>query len=426
MSEFLMTTWAGAGNTPPMMSVASALVARGHSVRVLADEVLRPEVEATGAKFVPWRRAPQRIAHGLEGDFIRDWSSPDPAENFARLRDLLAVGPSALHAADVGEEIARSRPDALLVEMFLFGALVAAEATGVPAIVLNPTINVVPSEGVPPFGFGLAPARTAEDEARDREFGALAVAAWDAALPALNRARAEQGLDALEHVLDQGRMAARVLVLTSGAFDFRGPLPPVVQYVGPRLDDVAWAGEWSPPAGDDPLVLVSLSSDYQAQESLLQRLVDALAALPVRGVVTTGRGIDPARVDAPAHVAVVGAAPHSDILREAAVTVTHAGHGTTLKSLAAGVPLVCVPMGRDQLDVAARVVAAGAGVRVDPAAPAAAIAAAVAEVLKNPAYRAAAQRLAAAIADETADDRAVEEIEAVVAATPRARAGTPV
>ena len=51
MTEILMTTWDGAGTTPPLMSVARALVDRGHTVRVLADPVLRPEVEATGAEF---------------------------------------------------------------------------------------------------------------------------------------------------------------------------------------------------------------------------------------------------------------------------------------------------------------------------------------------------------------------------------------
>ena len=78
---------------------------------------------------------------------------------------------------------------------------------------------------------------------------------------------------------------------------------------------------------------------------------------------------------------VVKSAPHSAVLREAALAVTHAGHGVTIKSLAAGVPLVCLPMGRDQLDIAARVVHAGAGVRLEPTAAPAEIASAVEQVL---------------------------------------------
>ncbi|HVM14433.1 MAG TPA: nucleotide disphospho-sugar-binding domain-containing protein, partial [Egibacteraceae bacterium] len=185
------------------------------------------------------------------------------------------------------------------------------------------------------------------------------------ALPALNRARASQGLSPVAHVLDQGRSAARVLILTSRAFDLQAELPPVVKYVGPRLDDPAWVGSWSPPPGDDPLVLAALSSDYQAQEDLLGRIIAALGQEPVRGVVTTGRGIDPGTYLASPNVQVVRAAPHREILQEASLAVTHAGHGATIKALAAGVPLVCLPMGRDQFDVAARVTHAGAGIRLD-------------------------------------------------------------
>ena len=111
---------------------------------------------------------------------------------------------------------------------------------------------------------------------------------------------------------------------------------------------------------------------------------------------------------------VVRSAPHAEVLREAAAVVTHCGHGTTIKALAAGLPLVCLPMGRDQLDVAARVVHRGAGVRLEQSADPQEIAAELAAVLREPAYREAAERIAVAIAEETAQDRAVEEIEQLI------------
>ena len=413
MTEFLMTTWDGAGTTPPLMSVARALVQRGHGVRVLADPVLREEVEATGAEHVSWTHAPHRTERRPAAHLVRDWEV-GPAKGLARLIDRLAVGPAADFAADVREELARRPAAAVLTEVLLFGPLVAAEAEGVPCVVLNPTVNLVPAPGVPPFGMGFAPAAGALGRLRDRAFGALGARNWNRALPALNAARAEHGLPPLEHVLDQGRSAARVLVMTSAAFDFMGPLPPVVKHVGPRLDDVSWAGEWTAPPGDDPLVLVALSSDYQAQGDLLQRCVDALGTLPVRGVVTTGLGVEPDSVKAPANVQVVRAAPHAEVLRHASLVVTHCGHGTTLKTLAAGLPLVCLPMGRDQLDVAARVVHAGAGLRLKQSARPAAIARAVTKILGDPGYAAQAGRIAAAIAAERETDLAVAEIEALV------------
>jgi len=417
MTDLLMTTWDGGGTTPPLMSVARALVARGHRLRVLADPVLRADIEATGAEFVSWTRAPHRRQRGYGDHFVQDWLA-DPAEGFARMRDSLALGPAAAYAADVREELERRPAGALLTELLLFGPQVAAEAAGVPYVVLNPTVNVVRASGVPPFGLGLMPATDEAGRRRDEELGAVMQAAWDEGLPALNAARAEQGLEPLEHALDQGRTAARVLVMTSRGFDFFGPLPPTVVHVGPRLDDGSWAGEWDAPPGEEPLVLVGLSSDYQDQGDLLRRIAAALGSLPVRAVLTTGNGIDPASIEAPGNVQVVKSAPHSAVLREAALAVTHGGHGVTIKSLAAGVPLVVMPMGRDQLDIAARVVHAGAGVRLEATAAPAEIASAVERVLRGASYRQAAERIAATITEETSTDRAVEEIEKVLASTP--------
>lgn len=415
MTQILMTTWHGGGTTPPLMSVARALTAGGHEVRVLADEVLRSSVQAAGAVHVPWTRAPQRTTGERGEDYIRDWEPDDPMQEFARMRDRIAVGPAADYAADVRAEIDRHRPAVLLTETFLLGALVAAEAAGVPAVVLNPTINMVPAEGVPPFGPGFMPATDEAERERDRMVAAQMAAAWNQALPAMNRAREEQGLPPLAHVLQQTTSAARVLVMTSQAFDFQGSVPPVVRYVGPRLDDLDWAQPWVGDGSSEPLVLVSMSSDFQDHVAVLQRAVDGLAELPVRGLVTTGRGVSPSEVAAPSNVEVVRSAPHRAVLSQASAVVTHGGHGTVIKALAAGVPVVCLPLGRDQNDVAARLVHCGAGVRLPADAGPEVVGDAVRTVLSDPSYRAAAGRIAAAIDAELAEDRAVEEIEDVVA-----------
>ena len=116
-----------------MMSVARALVVRGHAVRVLADSVLRPEVEATGAEHISWKRAPHRIDRSLAHHFVEDWAGLEPGEGFARGRDRLAVGPAAAFAADVREELERRPAAAVLTEILLFGPQVAAEAAGIRA-----------------------------------------------------------------------------------------------------------------------------------------------------------------------------------------------------------------------------------------------------------------------------------------------------
>ncbi|MFL6133889.1 MAG: glycosyltransferase, partial [Nocardioidaceae bacterium] len=145
----------------------------------------------------------------------------------------------------------------------------------------------------------------------------------------------------------------------------------------------------------------------------------ALGSLPVRAVVTTGRAVRPDMVPAPPNVRVVRAAPHRAVLQEASVVVTHAGHGTVLKALAAGVPLVCIPMGRDQRANTTRVLRLGAGVRVAKRASADRVAAAIRSVLDAPAFAANAREVAQMLASEAAGHpTAVDEVEAMVGMSP--------
>lgn len=412
MANYLIATWDGGGTTPPVMSVTRALTSKGHDVRVMADPVLRPDVEAAGATHVSWTRAPHRSTHTVESDFIKDWEPRSPAGGIARMIERLMFGPAAAFAADVTEEIERRRPDVLVSEVLIAGPQVAAEAAGVPRAVLVPTVNMLPTPGVPPFGPGFKPATGALGRARDRALGAMNARTFAKGLPGLNAARAEYGLRPVDDPLAQIVDADRVLVLTSAAFDWAAPeLPAAVRYVGPRLDDPDWTGDWEPPAGEEPLVLVGLSSTYQKQGSLLRRATEALGTLPVRGLVTTGPAISADDLPAPANVHVRESAPHARILPSTGALVTHCGHGTAIKALAHGVPMVCMPMGRDQNEVATRVVAAGAGKKVRSGASPQAIARAVQEVLADGSYRAAAGRLAEAIREETAQDRALAELE---------------
>jgi MGT family glycosyltransferase len=241
----------------------------------------------------------------------------------------------------------------------------------------------------------------------------------DLGLPKLNAARADLGLAPLRHVFDALDRCDRVLVMTSPSFDPPPPrLPENVRYVGPVLDDPAWAtsSQLALPRGHDPLVLVAMSSTYQAQQDLLNRVVDALAPLPVRGLVTLGPSLHPGEVHPAPNVVVVPSAPHADILPKAAAVITHGGHGTVIKALAAGVPLVCLPNGRDQGDNAARVVAAGAGLRLPRSSSAAAIRRTLQRVLGEPAFTRNARRMAERIDDELLHISPAGEVEAMLAA----------
>jgi MGT family glycosyltransferase len=222
-----------------------------------------------------------------------------------------------------------------------------------------------------------------------------------------------------EQILDVDRL----LVLTSRAFELPQVRPPAhVRYVGPQLppppEPLESARTWREPPGPDghPLLLVSLSTTDQGQLNLLQRLLQAIAPLPVRALVTLGPAIAPHRLCPPPNVMLETFVPHAAVLPRASVVVTHAGHGTVMAVLRAGVPVVCLPMGRDQPAVAQRVTHHGLGLNIDPNSSVGQLSAAIRQVLDQPRYRQATQRMAEAIATES-PNRVVEEIEAAAMTT---------
>ena len=417
MAHFLFAQWDGGGSLPPELTVVRRLTAAGHTVTVLGDPVSEPDVRAAGVTdFRPWVEAPHHVTREAAGDYTRDWEVRSPIGVLGNLMDTLMVKPAPRFASETLAMIDDVRPDAVAASFTLLGSLMAAEARRVPCAALVPNVVALPAEGMPPFGTGFLPARGPLGRARDRALNAIVDRLWNRGLPELNRARAALGLAPLARLLEQYERPERVLALTSAAFDFPAGLPRNVRYVGPQLDDPGWAEPWSPPAGDDlPFVLVAMSTTFMDHVEQLQRAVTALGSLPVRGLVTTGPAVDPEQIIAPDGVAVVRSAPHREVLAHTDVLVTHGGHGTVVKGLVAGVPIVCMPTGRDQPDNAARVVHRGAGVRISKNASPAKVAAAVRRLLDDPSHRRCAARLGEQLRAEAESGAAVAEMEALAA-----------
>jgi MGT family glycosyltransferase len=413
--HYLVALWDGGGTVPVEIGVVRRLVARGHTVTVLADPSIAADAADTGAEYRSWVRAPYRRSQAVEDDFIRDWECRTPVALLNRLCERVVTGPAARYAADVREALTDRPADAVIASGGVLGALIGAESMNVPAVALAANVYSRPAPGLPPFGSGLAPARGGLGRARDRALNAVAGRLWNRHLPTLNAARAELGLDRLRELWGQWDRAAKVLVLTSPAFDLPAQLPDNVRYVGPVLDDPVWAEPPAVPAGDEPLVVVGLSSTYMRQADTLRRIVRALETLPVRAVVTTGPALDPAEVPGTAKIAVVRSAPHAQLFSTAGVVITHAGHGTLIKALAAGVPTLCLPMGRDQGDNLVRAARHGAVIGLKPSARPDRIAAAVRRLLDDPSYRQGAERLGARIRADAEANTLVDELESLTA-----------
>jgi MGT family glycosyltransferase len=361
------TLLAFSGNAPPQLAVSRKLVERGHEVRVLAHRAARERIERTGAEFVEFQRAhPDFDITRRETDVLRDWEAHT---RFGAGMRVLKNGLFAFVVAvsrECAELLERWPADVVVYDWMLTGAAVAAEGAGVPAVALVHCPYPLPLAGVPPLFSGLRPAEGPLGAMRDDLANRVARRLLRTGVPLLNKARSERGLPPLDQWAEQLLRAQEVCVMTAPELDFssRGTLPANVRYVGPAFEPYTldWASPW-PDTNSDPLVVISLSTSYMNQRALAQRILDAVAALPVRALLTTGPALLVTQLQIPANTRAAAFIPHRSVFPHAALVITHAGWQTVNAALADGVPLVCIPDGRDQPDNAARVFACGAGVR---------------------------------------------------------------
>ncbi|MBW8813896.1 MAG: glycosyltransferase family 1 protein [Caulobacterales bacterium] len=418
--SFLFALWEGGGTVAPALTAARKLVQRGHRVRALGDACNRAEAEAAGAEFLPWTRAPSRPDRTPATDPVRDWQYEGPA-GLVQVITEVWTAPALAYARDVMAELRCEPADLVVTSGFLFGVAAGCEAAGQPFCILQPNINLFPTPGVPPMGLGLPPARTEAERAEHAAIGEQVTGLFDSGLPALNTARLALGLAPLAHLVDQTQAAAATLLATARAFDFTpAALPPGLHYIGPQLDEPAWAAApfalpWE--AEDErPLIVVGFSTTFQNHAAVLQRVLDAAAELPVRVLVTLGGSIPAGDLQPPANARLVESAPHDAVMGKAAVVVTHGGHGTVTRALVHRRPLLVIPHGRDQADNAVRVTERGAGLSLPPGATTEEIRKALKRLLREPGFRAAAVRLGEAVSYEARQSPVVEVLEGLASA----------
>jgi UDP:flavonoid glycosyltransferase YjiC (YdhE family) len=331
----LFASTRGAGHFYPLVPFVEACLRGGHQVLVAAPPALAEAVERAGYPLWPgdappedelgavWARVPTASRDEAEAIVV--------GEIFGGL-NARAMLPS-LEAAC--EEWA---PDVVVREPAEFASAVAAERHGIPH------------------------ARVG-----------VSLAAWEEAAFAIAGPRLEE---LRPGVVDRIRTSPYLTVFPASLEDPRAALPPTVH----RFRDPAAGASGKPLpdwwAGDTrPLVYVSFGSvtgGLPHAASLYSSALEAVAGLPARVLVTVGREID---VDAvgpvPDNAHVADWVPQADVFGHAAVVVCHGGSGTTLGALAAGLPLVVVPLFADQPENARRVAAVGAGVAVEAEAGAA-------------------------------------------------------
>jgi UDP:flavonoid glycosyltransferase YjiC (YdhE family) len=283
-------------------------------------------------------------------------------------------------------------PDLVVSDVITAAGGMAAELLGIPWIELNPHPLYLPSKGLPPIGSGLAPGTGIRGRLRDATMRFLTARSWRAGLRQRAAVRLQIGLPAV----DPGPL--RRLIATLPALEVPRPdWPDEAVVVGPlhfeptdRVLEI--------PAGSGPVVVVAPSTALTGTASLAEV---ALGCLTPGGTLPAGSRLVVSRLSGADLTvppwAVVGLGHQAELLTRADVVICGGGHGMVAKALLAGVPLVVVPGGGDQWEMANRVVRQGSARLVRPL-TAAALVAATNEVLSSPRYRAAAREAAASIA----------------------------
>jgi UDP:flavonoid glycosyltransferase YjiC (YdhE family) len=284
-------------------------------------------------------------------------------------------------------------PDLVVSDVITACGGMAAELLGIPWVELNPHPLYLPSKGLPPIGSGLAPGTGIRGRLRDATMRALTARSWRAGLRTRAEVRLEIGLPAT----DPGPL--RRLIATLPALEVPRPdWPAEAILVGP-LHFEPTADVLPVPPGPGPVVVVAPSTALTGTKGLAQTALDCLvpgAGLPAGARVVVSRLNGPDLTVPP--WAVAGLGRQDELLAHADLAICGGGHGMVAKTLLAGVPLVVVPGGGDQWEIANRVARQGSGRLVRPLTDDALVSAA-GEVLSTPSYRDAARRAAAGVAD---------------------------
>ena len=364
--------WRGGGGVPPQLAVCEALLEAGHEVIAIADPQVAQQAERIGARFEAIDEPPPPA--GATWAEIHRWSLQD--------KFLGSIYAEAMRAA-----ITRYEPDRVLVDGALFSAQVEAKASGIPYAALWVQLAVTAEN----WAGGADP--------RDRASN----------LAAHNAHRNQRGLAEVTAIRDTHLDADWLLTLSYETLNrAHRRRSPNLHFVGAPLPKSADVDVELPP-GDAPLVLVGFSTTPITTAADLQTVVDALAGMNVRALVTLGR-VEPGELDLPPNVAETRFAPHDQILPDADLMVSHVGHGSLCAAARHGVPILALPWGRDQHVNAETLTDVGIGSSLPPGSTPDEIAEAAGRLLADDTVRRRCSDVAAEIATHAGLDEAVELI----------------
>jgi MGT family glycosyltransferase len=387
-----------AGHAFPMLALGTALASRGHEVTLETWKRWREHVEAAGLRFVA---APEYPVFPPQDRPLQ------PYEAIVRA------------AGQTRRAIVEARPDAVVHDILTLAPALAAELEEVPVATLIPHVHPAGDPGFPPYALGARLPRTA----LGRRFWSALAGPVEAGLRRgrveLNETRAKLGLTPVTRLY--GGLSERLCLVGSfPQLEYPRAWPAHVHVVGPLMWEPPYH-EVEPPPGDGPLVLVAPSTAQDAEHRLLRAALVGLAGEPLRLLAASNRKPLPVPVRVAANTRLVEWISYSRTMPRCSLVICHAGHGTMVRALASGAPVLAVPAAGDMAENAARAEWAGVGVRLpwrllSPAT----LRLAVRHALSDASLAARARELAAWAASHDGAERAADLVEQLALGRPRA------
>lgn len=412
MARFLIASLPLTGHIYPPLPIARKLVERGHEVRWYTGRKFQQRIEATGARFEPFRTAYDYDDSDIDAAF------PDlrGTTGFRRMNRgfinifMKPIGP---HYHDLRAILDEFPADVLFADGAVWAASCVTEKGGPPFAMYCETCLGIKSRDTAPFGLGMPPSSTPLGRLRNRALHALSAnVLFRPTTQELIRQRANLGLGPQKF---DGVVLSPYLLLEATVPSFEYPLsdiPSQVHFVGGMLADPPadailpdWWGEVT--AKQRPVVMVTQGTLSTNPRDLIAPAVAGLAGedllVVVAGASPEALGPDPI----PANARIAPFIPFGLALPHVDVFVTNGGFGGVHYALANGVPLVIAGGSEEKPEIANRVARTGAGINLKTGCPTAEqVRDAVNEVLRTPGYRQHARRLQADLARHDAPTEA--------------------
>jgi UDP:flavonoid glycosyltransferase YjiC (YdhE family) len=316
-------------------------VERGHEVRLQTWTKWQEHVEREGMRF---ERAPEYKVF--------------PTKDTPGLKPYQAAVRAARDTLPLIEEFG---PDAVVADILTVAAGLGAELAGVRWASLVPHVLPTPEPGFPPYSIGARLPRTRLGSMMWQAFDPMLRGGLEKGRDELNGARERLGLPPINE-LHGGLSRQLTMVATFPQLEYpRGSWQPWQRIVGPLMWEQPY-GEVELPSGNAPLVLVAPSTSQDPEQKMLRASLEGLADQPVRVLATYNRRLPPNPIDVPANARLVEWVSYAKAMPKCDVVVCHAGHGTVVRALACGVPVVACPAAGDMGENSSRVAWSGVGV----------------------------------------------------------------